>query len=82
MAKTCQTCRYELYKRNMHPCDKCITSDPTMWEPSYEFSNNPYWKQIEAIAERQRSKGIKPMGRGLNAILWALSKGWNTLKKN
>lgn len=27
--------------------------------------NNPYWKRITAIAERQRQKGIDTYGQGL-----------------
>ena len=65
MAKTCQTCRYEAYKRNMPPCDKCFAVEPSMWEASYEFVNNPYWKAIEALAEKQRAKGISKYGQGL-----------------
>ena len=65
MAKTCQTCRYSAYKRNVYPCDKCRTTDPTMWEASYEFVNNPYWKRIEALAEQQRAKGMSKYGQGL-----------------
>ena len=29
------------------------------------MQNNPYWQNIQAIAERQRAKGIKTYGRGL-----------------
>ena len=29
--------------------------------------NNPYWENIEAIAARQRQKGIETYGQGLEA---------------
>ena len=32
-----------------------------------ERGNNPYWANIEAIAARQRKKGIDTYGQGLEA---------------
>ena len=32
-----------------------------------ERENNPYWANIEAIAARQRKKGIDTYGQGLEA---------------
>ena len=32
-----------------------------------ERGNNPYWANIEAIAARQREKGIDTYGQGLEA---------------
>lgn len=34
-------------------------------EPEEETSDNPYWKAIEALAEKQRAKGISKYGQGL-----------------
>lgn len=31
------------------------------------MANNPYWERITAIAERQRSKGLRDYGRGIEA---------------
>jgi hypothetical protein len=38
-----------------------------MWESAEKLSVNPYWKQIEALAERQRAKGISKYGQGLES---------------
>ena len=34
-------------------------------EPEEETGDNPYWKAIEALAEKQRAKGISKYGQGL-----------------
>lgn len=31
------------------------------------MDNNPYWKAIEALAEKQRAKGISKYGQGLES---------------
>lgn len=36
--------------------------------------NNPYWRRIEAIAARQRAKGMKTYGQGIEANPEALHK--------
>lgn len=30
-----------------------------------QVADNPYWKRIEALAERQRAKGMSKYGQGL-----------------
>ena len=34
-------------------------------EPEEATADNPYWKAIEALAERQREKGMSKYGQGL-----------------
>ena len=34
-------------------------------EPEETTAENPYWKAIEAISERQRAKGMQTYGQGL-----------------
>lgn len=36
--------------------------------------NNPYWQNITAIADKQRDKGIKTYGQGLECNTWDIAK--------
>lgn len=39
-----------------------------------EHSNNPYWDNISKIAEKQREKGIRNYGMGLEENTWGIEK--------
>lgn len=69
MSKSCANCKHGNNPGNAYPCKDCLPTEiPSMWEPEPENSlDNPYWKAIEALAERQREKGISKYGQGLES---------------
>lgn len=48
-----------------------IIEEPEAIEPK---CNNPYWQNITAIADKQRDKGIKTYGQGLECNTWDIAK--------
>ena len=66
MLKLCQECRHGEKGLIEHPCNVCIKMKGSpYWEP--EYNDNPYWKRICAIADKQREKGISKYGQGLES---------------
>lgn len=66
MVKNCDNCGRE---RHSKECQYCVIrcfegnqiSDASEWIPP----ENPYWKNICTIAEKQRAKGIETYGQGI-----------------
>ena len=58
--RSCHSCKYGKQGLYEEPCNICDISKHSHW-----VTNNPYWERIEAIAERQRAKGISKYGDGL-----------------
>lgn len=61
---TCKGC--PCFSKDIFP--KCIwaSDEPNDVNRSYELVfSNPYWERINELAQRQREKGIKTYGQGL-----------------
>ena len=64
----CKDCKYHSLDRAEQPCFSCIgeytfgSGQRIGFEP-----RNPYWEHICCIADRQRAKGIKTYGQGLES---------------
>ena len=52
----------------------CDVLDLIPHESKPMMPSNPYWERIEAIADRQRAKGMKTYGQGIEANPEALHK--------
>lgn len=52
----------------------CDVSDLIPYKGKAAVSSNPYWERIEAISARQRAKGMKTYGQGIEANPKALHK--------
>lgn len=71
----CKGCRYDPKEHDEFPCNHCRgTVSPVnkfyqmcadLYEP--EELDNPYWERICEISERQREKGIKTYGQGVES---------------
>ena len=68
MAKLCVDCKYKNKPLADTPCKSCQILQPEsefcFWVHA-EKKNNPYWENISAIADRQRSKGLRTYGCGI-----------------
>lgn len=70
---SCNGCKYDPKKYDEFPCNHCrgtiLPSSPfyqkcaDLYEP--EKTENPYWQRICDMADRQRAKGLKTYGQGL-----------------
>lgn len=49
-----------------------IIEEPEEIKPQKE--DNPYWQNITSIADKQRDKGIKTYGQGLECNNWDIAK--------
>lgn len=49
-----------------------IIEEPEEIKPQKE--DNPYWQNITSIADKQRDKGIKTYGQGLECNTWDIAK--------
>ena len=66
--KTCGNCRFADLYAYQDPCRACLDAGHgSKWEQKPTEAENPYWKRIEALAERQRAKGISKYGYGLES---------------
>lgn len=64
MQKLCLDCRHKETPLSKQPCKTCIKmKESPYWEPEYD--NNPYWRRICDLADKQRAKGISKYGVGL-----------------
>ena len=65
--KDCSNCKNFGEYGNCFACIGVVDKDgnrrPSMWAAKEDA--NPYWKNICALAEKQRSKGIDTYGQGL-----------------
>ena len=60
--QVCANCKYKSVLPCLKPCVICLdVGTRLLWEPEA----NPYWERIEALAERQRAKGMETYGQGL-----------------
>ena len=71
----CRRCRYTLQASN--PLYKLC---PDLYEPK-KSPDNTYWERINAIAERQRAKGINKYGVGLESNPAAIMERINHLQE-
>ena len=63
MLKMCRTCKHYKNTFDQEPCTECMMQGNMIaWEPK---ENNPYWENICKLSERQREKGMKTYGKGL-----------------
>lgn len=60
--KSCKNCGNRNYLTSL--CKTCVTVDevPSNWK-----EDNPYWERICRLSERQREKGMKTYGQGLES---------------
>lgn len=73
----CRRCRYTLHASN--PLYKLC---PDLYEPkSPQSPDNPYWERINAIAEKQRAKGMNKYGVGLESNPAAIMERINHLQE-
>lgn len=88
----CKGCKHDPKKSHDLPCSHCrytlLTSDPLykvcpdLYEPvSPEVPDNPYWERINALAEKQRAKGISKYGVGLESNPAAILERINHLQE-
>lgn len=60
MEKTCLNCKHNC-QRLTERCSACmVNKNRDLWEP-----RNPYWERITRMSDRQREKGVKTYGQGL-----------------
>ena len=69
--KMCANCKYSEIGIAHEPCFSCTkervcgTGDQyPFWESALQ-QRNPYWERVCALSERQREKGMKTYGKGL-----------------
>ena len=58
----CNTCKYWELRTFQEPCRSCIFFSNYAPEKT---DANPYWERICKLSERQRAKGMKTYGQGL-----------------
>ena len=64
MLKMCRTCKHYKNTFDQSPCTECfIEGHMKAWESNQP--ENPYWERICKLSERQRAKGMKTYGQGL-----------------
>ena len=78
----CKGCKHEPKEHDEFPCSHCRgTVSPVspyfekcadLYEPGK--TENPYWERICAISDRQREKGMKTYGQGLESNPAAMLK--------
>ena len=63
--KSCSGCPCYKYEKNGRLCFWSADSEEDI-NAAYELIfRNPYWERINALAQRQREKGVKTYGQGL-----------------
>ena len=85
----CKGCKHELKEDDELPCSHCrytlLASNPLykICPDCYETEvpENPYWERINAIAEKQRAKGINKYGVGLESNPAAIFERINHLQE-
>ena len=85
----CDGCKHELKEDDELPCSHCrytlLASNPLykICPDCYETEviANPYWERINAIAEKQRAKGINKYGVGLESNPAAILERINHLQE-
>lgn len=85
----CVGCKHELKDNDELPCGHCRYTllagnplhkiCPDLYEP--KIPENPYWERINAIAEKQRAKGINKYGVGLESNPAAILERINHLQE-
>lgn len=71
MEKACKNCKHKPVSVNQRICYHCKVvvdnetgvGQPSCWEEAEK--QNPYWDRICDMAEKQRAKGMKKYGYGL-----------------
>lgn len=60
--KDCRNCKHRQKLLYQKPCLSCVVKSGMFanWEDA-----NPYWERICKLSERQREKGMKTYGQGL-----------------
>ena len=62
--RICRTCKHYKNSIEQPPCTDCVVQGNFIaWEAKED--DNPYWKRICKLSERQRAKGMETYGQGL-----------------
>lgn len=73
----CNSCRHETVSKTSEPCIICKNNN--RWSPKSGMPT--YWERIEALAERQRVKGMTKYGYGLEMNPAAIVERINHLEE-
>lgn len=78
--RMCRTCKHFKNSFEQPPCTDCmVQGNMVAWEAKED--DNPYWKRICKLSERQRAKGMETYGQGLENNPAALIERINHLEE-
>ena len=64
--KQCRNCKYAQTSSHAEPCSTCLIMNAITQQQYAKWESiNPYWERICSLSERQRAKGMKTYGKGL-----------------